>query len=212
MNRTRGNRGRGILNHIVPPHGVVSTTHSTNQISITFEGGETSKVKDERLKDEHKVDILETPESVAQEEPILFWEDMEGEEYAGSNKEDIITFEFPIIYPRLVTQMKNIPPSSLPNFHGLASEVSNAFLFEFDVLCIICDYYTNSHKLNLFPSTLKGVSLRWFMGLAENNIQTWEDMKKVFLKRYQDYCKAREEIFRMTQGEDEILEEYVERF
>ena len=53
------------------------------------------------------------------------------------------------------------------------------------------------------------------MGLRGNNIHTWEDMKKVFLQKYEDYCKARdliEEIFHMTQKEDESLEYYVELF
>lgn len=50
------------------------------------------------------------------------------------------------------------------------------------------------------------------MSLGGNWIQTWQDMKNVLLKRYEDYCKASEDIFNMIQGEDEILEDYVERF
>jgi hypothetical protein len=53
------------------------------------------------------------------------------------------------------------------------------------------------------------------MGLNGDSIQTWDEMKKVFLKKYQDYCKGRElreEIFKMTQKEDESLEDYMERF
>ena len=37
-------------------------------------------------------------------------------------------------------------------------------------------------------------------------------MKHVFLKRYQDYCRVNEEMFELTQGEEESLEEYIERF
>ena len=40
-------------------------------------------------------------------------------------------------------------------------------------------------------------------------------MKKVFLDKYQEYCKdkdQKEAIFKMTQQEDENLEDYVERF
>ena len=37
-------------------------------------------------------------------------------------------------------------------------------------------------------------------------------MKHVFLKRYQDYCRVNEGIFEMTQGEEDILEEYIEGF
>jgi len=50
------------------------------------------------------------------------------------------------------------------------------------------------------------------MGLGGNTIHTWEEMRQTFLKKYQDYCKARdirEEIFKMSQREDEILEDYV---
>jgi hypothetical protein len=50
------------------------------------------------------------------------------------------------------------------------------------------------------------------MSLGGNSIQTWEDMKYVFLQRYQDYCRANDDIFGVTQGEEESLEEYVESF
>jgi hypothetical protein len=53
------------------------------------------------------------------------------------------------------------------------------------------------------------------MGLGGNTIHTWEEMRQTFLRKYQDYCKERdlrEEIFKMTQKDDEILEDYVERF
>jgi hypothetical protein len=77
------------------------------------------------------------------------------------------------------------------------------------------DYVSDAQKLNIFPTTLKNVALRWFMGLGKDNIHTWDQMMKKFLEKYQDYCKdkeRREEVFRMTQHEDEILEDYVERF
>ena len=50
------------------------------------------------------------------------------------------------------------------------------------------------------------------MSLGGNYIQTWEDMKNIFLKKYQDYYKSNEDIFGMTQREDESLEDYVEQF
>jgi hypothetical protein len=111
--------------------------------------------------------------------------------------------------------MKNIPHSTLPNFHGLSKEDPDTFLFEFDVLCRSYDYVTDAHKLKLFPATLKSVVLRWFMGLRKDNIHSWDQMTKKFLDKYQDYCKdkeRREEVFKMMQHEDESLEDYVERF
>jgi hypothetical protein len=53
------------------------------------------------------------------------------------------------------------------------------------------------------------------MGIGRDNIHTWDQMTKIFLEKYQNYCKdeeRREEVFRMTQHEDESLEDYVERF
>ena len=108
--------------------------------------------------------------------------------------------------------MHIIPSSSLPKFHGLENEELDTFLFEFEVLCRGYDYYNNDQRLKVFPLTLKGETLRWFMSVGGNYIQTWEDMKNVFLKKYQNYCKAIEGIFRMISGEDESLEDYVEKF
>jgi hypothetical protein len=53
------------------------------------------------------------------------------------------------------------------------------------------------------------------MGLGVNTIIYWIDMKNIFLKKYQPYCRTRDskdDIFRMTQHEDENLEDYLERF
>ena len=44
-----------------------------------------------------------------------------------------ITFEFPIRDIQGKAPIKNIPLSTLPNFHGLASEYPNTFSFSFDV-------------------------------------------------------------------------------
>ena len=115
--------------------------------------------------------------------------------------------------------MKSIPLQNIPTFHGLTSKEPDAFLLEIDVLCRGYDYTTDPQKLKLFPSTLKGAalrwSLRWFMGLSVGTIQNWDQMKKTFLTKYQDYCQTRElkdEIFNMIAKCNETLEEYVERF
>ena len=107
--------------------------------------------------------------------------------------------------------MKNIPFLALPNFHGLSSEDPDEFLFEFDILCRSYDYVTNAQKLKLFPTTLKGNALRWFMSFWIQVITTWEQMKQKFLLKYQDYCRTREnkdELFNMAQKPNENLEDY----
>jgi len=53
------------------------------------------------------------------------------------------------------------------------------------------------------------------MGLPGNNITTWAQMQQAFNTKYWDYCRSKEtkgEIFRMTMGTDESLEDYEERF
>ena len=67
----------------------------------------------------------------------------------------------------------------------------------------------------LFPSTLKNASLCWFMGLPGDSITTWAQMQQDFNNKYQYCCRSKEtkeEIFRMTLGNDESLEDYEERF
>jgi hypothetical protein len=70
-------------------------------------------------------------------------------------KEEPSTFGFPIKGSNEETKMKNIPHSTLPNFHGLSKEDLDTFLFEFDVLCRSYDYVSDAQKLKLFPTTLK---------------------------------------------------------
>ena len=131
---------------------------------------------------------------------------------AGKKYGEFCTFKFPIRYSGRVVPMKSIPPHVLPNFHGLENEDPNVFLFQFEIICIGYGYFSNDQKLNVFSLTLKGTALRWFMILGGNCIQTWEDMKYVFLKRYQYYCRVNEDIFGMAQAEEENLEDYVEHF
>eukprot|EP00253_Pinus_taeda_P025658 PITA_25658 len=111
--------------------------------------------------------------------------------------------------------MKAIPLQHIPTFHSLTSEDPDAFLFEFDVLCSGYDYTTDLRKLKLFPSTLKRVALRWFMGLGGGVINNWDQMKESFLKKYQDYFKSielKDEIIQMVARPNEALEKYVEWF
>ena len=96
-----------------------------------------------------------------------------------------------------MAQIPYIPSSILPNFHGLENEDPDEFLFQLEILCRGYDV----QNLKIFPLTLKGAALRWFMSLGGNCIQTWEDMKHIFLKRYQYYCRVNEDIFEMTQGQ-----------
>jgi len=137
----------------------------------------------------------------------------------NQREEEESTFKFPIQEPGEdhdeEIKMKNIPPSVLPNFYGMASEDPDSFLFEFDIVCQTYSYTDDAHGLRLFPATLKALAFKWFMGLGEHAITSWDGMRKIFLKKCQPYCRSKDskdDVFRMNQQEDENLEEYLERF
>jgi len=116
-------------------------------------------------------------------------EDQENDENTISS----LVFPMSDIPTRGMAPMKNIPLSTLPNFHGLSTEDPDEFMFEFDILCRSYDYTTTAQKLKLFPATLKGNTLIWFMSLGGENISTWGQMWKLFLNKYQDYYQTREQ-------------------
>jgi hypothetical protein len=90
----------------------------------------TNPPKNPSHKHESYVDSFTSEESVAFKGPLKFWKnnlyivDEEGEGYIPPNP---VTFEFPIQDTNGTTQMKNISPSTLPNFHGLSSEYLDTF-------------------------------------------------------------------------------------
>ena len=65
------------------------------------------------------------------------------EEHEPENEKMVPTLEFSIRIALGNHPMKNIPLSTLPIFHGLASEDVNEFLFEFDILCRSYDYISD---------------------------------------------------------------------
>ena len=78
------------------------------------------------------------------------------------------------------------------------SKYPDSFLFEFDILCHTYGYTDDTHKLRLFPATLKNAALKWFMGLGEHTITSWDDMINIFLKKYQAcyrYKDSKDDIF-----------------
>ena len=103
-------------------------------------------------------------------------DEVRNEEGEGENRTEA-TFGFPILDTMHDVTMKNIPPSSLPTFYGKINEDTDTFLFKFDVLNRNYGYTMNLQKLKIFLSTLKGATLRWFMGLGVSTINLWNEMK-----------------------------------
>ena len=56
--------------------------------------------------------------------------------------------------------------------------------------------------------------LHWFMSLGGETVTMWDQMKQVFLEKYQEYNNTKdkiEELFKMVQKDEESLEDFVER-
>ena len=83
-------------------------------------------------------------------------------------------YEFPIRETSDQVRMKNINPTTFPNFHDLTTKDPNTFLFEFEVVYRTYDYVLNAQKLKIFPSIFKDSSFMWFMSLKGNSIKSWE--------------------------------------
>ena len=56
------------------------------------------------------------------------------EEIDGDDDNEEAPLGFPIQDNDVSGHMKNIPPSFLPNFHGMRSDDPKAFIFEFEIL------------------------------------------------------------------------------
>jgi hypothetical protein len=91
----------------------------------------------------------------------------EGEAHANAKEE--VTFGFLIVDPTTIVQMKNIPPSTLPHFHGMVSEDPDAFLFEFDILCHSYDYSDDAQKLKIVSCHSQRLSLALVYGIGRKH-------------------------------------------
>lgn len=88
-------------------------------------------------------------------------------------------------------------------------------MFEIVFVCRTYDYTFDEKKITLFSYTVKDVAWCWFMSLPWGSITTWAQMQQTLNYKYKDYCRSKEEkeeIFRMSLGPYESLEDYEESF
>nr|GFA22296.1 reverse transcriptase domain-containing protein [Tanacetum cinerariifolium]GFA22321.1 reverse transcriptase domain-containing protein [Tanacetum cinerariifolium] len=103
-------------------------------------------------------------------------------------------------------------------FHGLPDDDANKHLDKF--LHVIQSIKVNgvtddALRLYLFPHSLTHLATAWFDRLPRNSINTFEQMAKMFLKKYilpSMVTKLRNEITNFHQRPDESLFEAWERF
>ncbi|XP_019150696.1 PREDICTED: uncharacterized protein LOC109147552 [Ipomoea nil] len=106
----------------------------------------------------------------------------------------------------------------LPIFRGLAGEDPHKHLKEFQVVCAGMKPrgVTDEHiSLRAFPFSLKDKAKDWLYNLPPNSVNTWNDVKKLFLEKFFPASRAtniRKEIYGIRQCTGETLYEYWERF
>jgi hypothetical protein len=77
-------------------------------------------------------------------------------------------------------------------FGGSASEDASMHLHDF---CEICDMQNFEHvengivKLKLFPFFLRGKAKDWFLSLPNGSINSWDNLREAFIKKYYPLVK-----------------------
>ncbi|KAD6119978.1 hypothetical protein E3N88_11249 [Mikania micrantha] len=108
--------------------------------------------------------------------------------------------------------------SSLPTFHGRATEEPYQHLQEFEQFCQVKGgqgFSADEVKLILFPFSLKDRAKEWFSTLPEASIYTWAEMQQQFLSEFYTMKKtteARAAIRNFKQKGGELFHEAFTRF
>ncbi|KAK1439804.1 hypothetical protein QVD17_05625 [Tagetes erecta] len=106
----------------------------------------------------------------------------------------------------------------LPIFRGLENEDPYMFLKEFHVVCFGMKPHNVTEdqiKLRAFPFALQDSAKDWFYYLPSGSVNTWNELARLFLKRYFPEVKASiltKEIIGIKQEKWEALHNYWERF
>jgi hypothetical protein len=98
----------------------------------------------------------------------------------------------PITTPEITSESVEVSSRLLnlitrEQFRGSASEDASMHLHDF---CEICDIQkfknveNNIVKLKVFPFSLRGKAKEWLLSLPTASINSWDDLKEVFIKMY----------------------------
>jgi len=68
---------------------------------------------------------------------------------------------------------------------------------------------------NYLPVMLSQLANNWLMGLTEDSIESWDDLKKVFIENYMAMCQqpgTKYDLEKLHQMSGEPLRNYIRRF
>jgi hypothetical protein len=122
----------------------------------------------------------------------------------------------PITKPKITAESLKVSAGLLnlitrEQFGGSSSEDASMHLHDF---CEICDMQkfnnveNNIVKLKLFPFSLRGKSKEWLLSLPTARINSWDDLKKAFIKKYYPPVKIlqnRNSILYFRQNDNEYV-------
>jgi hypothetical protein len=106
----------------------------------------------------------------------------------------------PITTPEITAESYEVSPSLLnlitrEQFGGSAVEDASMHLHDFIEICDMQKFKnveSNVLKLKLFPFSLRGKAKEWLHSLPTGSINSWDDLKEAFIKKYYPllkYCK-----------------------
>lgn len=77
--------------------------------------------------------------------------------------------------------------------------------------------YTDNHQVFIyyFQDSLAGSALKWYMGLNNSEIRTFEDLGEAFVRQYRfnmDMAPDRDQLWSLSQKEKETFKEYAQRW
>ena len=108
--------------------------------------------------------------------------------------------------------------SILPKFGNFENNDPYTFVTKFEQACAtmkfqqLCD---DGVRLRLIPFALTDYAERWFLSLPSDSIKTWDEFKKIFLRKFYPLdktTKIRNEIVNFHQFGGESFAKYFERF
>ena len=73
----------------------------------------------------------------------------------------------------------------------------------------------NDVMANYLPVMLSQIANNWLMGLREDSIESWDDLKKVFVENYMAMCQqpgTKYDLEKLHQTFGERLRSYIRRF
>ncbi|KAF5199679.1 hypothetical protein FRX31_010735 [Thalictrum thalictroides] len=80
---------------------------------------------------------------------------------------------------------------------------------------MILDRHDDAFLNKVFPSTLIGEAMRWFLSLTSNSIHNFTQLQDAFLEHYRHNWKKPQDVaglFSLKKRVDETMREFVHRF